>query len=81
MIKKILLVAVASLSVAACNNRASTEDQTCSYNLEKNEKVCNMTRSEREDTLKATYKAADPIKVVDGRSYREQEDGTLKPIN
>ena len=75
----IVTLVTCSLFAVACNAVPNNEIRTCTYNLEKNEKVCNMTSSERERTLKATVKAADNIKIVDGKSYREQQDGTLVP--
>jgi len=81
--KKIIAIALLA-SLAACNQARSLtkgETTTCSYNLENNQKTCEMTNGERQKLIENTVKAVDPVMVIDGTSYRKQPDGSLKPIN
>jgi len=76
----IITLVTCSLFTVACNAKPSNETRTCTYNLDSNEKTCNLSQNEREDVLKTQIKAIDKIKVVEGKSYREQQDGTLVPV-
>jgi hypothetical protein len=77
---KLIAIAFVALSVSACHGLPRSETTSCSFDLDNNQKTCNMSESERNDIMSMTAKAKDNVKVVDGVSYREEANGTLTPI-
>ena len=74
----LILAAVATLPLAACNRMAPEEITSCTFDVAQNTKTCTLTANERQDLYTSVQ---DTVKVVDGVSYRQQPDGSLKPIN
>jgi len=80
-----LLFIVPLLALAACNAKTEevVETQSCSYDIPKNTKTCDLTEEERAE-LASTLVSQNEATPVGRTTYNNQpytvmSDGTLKP--
>lgn len=81
--KKIILLIVPALALSACN-QVKSEVESCTYNLAKKEKTCELSTKEYKVMTDHVSEADITPQVlgytrVDGKDYDIMSDGTLVP--
>ena len=75
--KKLFILSIA-LGLSACNAAVSTDTVSCSYDLAKNEKTCDISKSERHELEVSGIDLTEATKIhtSDGKTYVAQADGS-----